>query len=343
MLFDIALFRRSGAGSRDKREDWPVTRIATKAGLAAATAMALALGACDDRPAQIDAPRPAPLAELAAPAELAYAPPARIEPYEPARGYQWAERAYGQQRAVYDAPPDYGFGYDDRETMAWETDDDWAMYAEPQDDGYRYYHYEPGAAQPYFVRDREYGYGYDDAGALVAVFDTAGRYLPRDAFDRLAPTAGRYYARGRDLRRAGTQASRTQVSEQLWTQRAPSLERSADPWLRAAREDNGWRAWREKDQDRELKRFEKEQRKREKHALAWRERRDARQAAAMSQPLAPAGDERDGRGDGRRLPQAEQQGKPHGEKPHTDHGKDKSGEERDKDKPEKEHGKDKKD
>jgi len=254
--------------------------LGLKAQLAAASAIALVLGACDDSRRQVDAPQPAPLAELAVMSELPYAEPAPVEYYEPARGYQWAERAYGLQRTFYDAPPDYGLYYDGVEPWAWETADRWSLYAEPWDGDYRYYYYEPGAAYPYFVRDRDYGYAYGVGGILIAVFDSGGRYLPVDVAYRVAPVAGRYYVRGHKLRGAGIQ--RIRVDERVWAVEAPRVTRSADPWLRAARDDSGWRAWRERDQDRELQRFTKETRRREAAAKQWRER-TARQEAAKEQ------------------------------------------------------------
>jgi hypothetical protein len=256
-----------------------MTRFGLKARLAAAGAVALALAACDDRGGRVDAPEPAPLAELSGTEALPYAEPARVDYRAPAQGYAWAERAYGLQRAVYDTPPDYGFDYGDVEPLAWETEDDWAMYAEPWDDGYRYYYYEPGADYPYFVRDDDYGYGYGAGGVLVAVFDAGGRYLPVDTVYRVAPAAGRYYARGHDLRSAAHRARRIQVTDQAWAQRAPQVIRTADPWMRAARDDRQWRAWRDRDQDRELRRFEPEAARRAVRTRQWREQDDRREPA----------------------------------------------------------------
>jgi hypothetical protein len=245
--------------------------------LAATSALALGLAACDDRGSRIDAPEPEPLAQLSTPvAELPYAEPAPVSWAPPSRGYQWAERAYGMQRAFYDVPPDYGFEYDGVEPMVWVSEDDWALYADPWDDGYRYYYYEPGAAYPYFVLDGYYGYGFDSTGVLIAVFDSGGRYLSQDVVYRMAPLAGRYYVRGRDLRNAGVQARRIRVDQRVWQDVAPRINRGADPWLRAARDDRAWRQWRERDGDRELQRFQREQRRRE----------DIRRVAAV-QPQVP--------------------------------------------------------
>ena len=245
-----------------------MTRFAPTLGLAALSA-ALGLSACDDqRQARIDAPEPEPLAYLAAAAELPYAEPAPVDWQPPQQGYRWAERAYGLQRAFYDVPPDYGFEYGGIEPLVWESEDDWDLYAEPWDDGYRYYYYEPGAAYPYFVLDRDYGYGFGPTGILVAVFDIHGAYLPRDVVYRVAPVAGRYYLRGRDLRNAGLQSRRIAVTDRYWTEAAPRVTRSSDRWMRAARDDRAWRQWRERDGDRELRRFEGEQRRREDRRVA---------------------------------------------------------------------------
>ncbi|WP_296594796.1 hypothetical protein [Phenylobacterium sp.] len=257
-----------------------MTRFGLKARLAAAAALALILQACDDRGGRVDAPEPPSLADMAAMSDLPYAEPARVDYREPAQGYAWAERAYGLQRAVYDTPPDYGFEYDGAVPLAWETEDDWAMYAEPWDDGYRYYYYEPGVEYPYFVRDADYGYAYDAGGILVAVFDAGGRYLARDDVRRFAPVAGRYWVRGHELR--GASARRVRVSEQAWRQRAPQFIQTADPWMRAAREDRRWQAWRAHDQERELRRFARETERREHAARGWRQPDGVERVAGLS-------------------------------------------------------------
>ncbi|HEY0650861.1 hypothetical protein [Phenylobacterium sp.] len=256
-------------------------RYGLKARLAAAAAMAVLIAGCEERNRPIDAPQPASLADMEAVSELPYAEPARVEYYEPARGYQWAERAYGLQRTFYDAPPDYGFYYDEVEPYVWETADDWALYAEPWGGDYRYYYYEPGADFPYFVRDYEYGYAFGPTGVLIAVFDIGGRYLSRDVVYRVAPTAGRYYARGHDLRRASREARRVRIDDRVWVTEGPRVSRSAGPWLRAARDDKAWRQWRERDGDRELQRFQPETRRRQAAAEAWRDRMARQQVATV--------------------------------------------------------------
>jgi hypothetical protein len=196
------------------------------------------------------------------------------------------------------------------------------LYAEPWDDGYRYYYYEPGAAYPYFVRDDDYGYAYGSTGVLIAVFDARGRYLPSDVVYRVSPTAGRYYARGRDLRNAAAQARRIRVSQQDWSVRAPRITRSADPWLRAAREEPRWREWRERNPDREMRRFAEETKQRGVPARRGRERtdggevavaqaetarlpRDADRRPAKLEPVRADGELRDAAAEGRRVQHAQ--------------------------------------
>ncbi|MCR5875067.1 hypothetical protein LRS10_13275 [Phenylobacterium sp. J426] len=256
--------------------------------LAAAGALALGAAGCreDDRAARIAVPDPTPAALLPEPMALPYAEAAPIAWTAPDAGYRFAERAYGLEQAFYDAPPDYAFDYGGVEPWVWETADNWSMYAEPWEAGYRYYYYEPGAAYPYFVRDGLYGYGFDPSGALITLIGADGRYLPAARFADVAPLAGRYYVHGRDLRNAAAQGRRARVQEAAWIQRAPQVRRASEPWLQAARSDADWRGWREKAGKRELKRFEQEARRRERDAESWR--RDARRIAAQQAAAAPA-------------------------------------------------------
>ena len=214
--------------------------------LTAAAVAALSLAACDDRQARVAAPEPPSLAEMDALTTLPPAEPAQVRWSEPEVGYGYAESAYGLQRTFYDEPPAYGFEYGGYEPMVWRTADHWEMYAEPWDDGYRYYYYEPGAAYPYFVQDDEYGYGFNSTGVLIAVITASGAYLQRDHYDRLAPLAGRYYVRGHQLRDVGVRAPRVRVTEAVWRAKAPKIHQSAQPWLRAAEAEPQWRSWREK-------------------------------------------------------------------------------------------------
>ncbi len=105
--------------------------------------------------------------------------------------YAWIDRANWISDTIGDAPPDYCFDYDGVEPWVWETGDDYLTYAEPIDDGYRYYYYEPGADYPYLVRDPYYSYGYRD-GRIATVYDRQGRYLAVAEAQRQAEAASRY-------------------------------------------------------------------------------------------------------------------------------------------------------
>ena len=105
--------------------------------------------------------------------------------------YQWIDRAGLLLDTIDDGPPDYAFDYDGVEPWGWQLADGYRVYAEPLDDGYRYYYYGPGANDPFLVRDPYYSYGYRD-GRVAAVYDARGRYLDRRAAERQAQDASRY-------------------------------------------------------------------------------------------------------------------------------------------------------
>ena len=111
-----------------------MTRYGRTVRLFAAAAIGALVAACDENPRGVNAPPPAPLAELEGVSELPYAEPAQVQYYEPDEAYPYAERAYGLQRAFYEAPPDYGFVYDDVSPYVWESADDWTLYAAPWED-----------------------------------------------------------------------------------------------------------------------------------------------------------------------------------------------------------------
>jgi len=201
-----------------------------------ACASALSLSACkNDQPA---APAAYDFAS-APPAAVATAAPAAYEAYAP------AERAHAFDRATYRAAPSYGFRYGREEPWAWRTADDYSMYAEPYDGGYRNYYYAPGADRPYFVRDDEYGYGYGPDGGLVAVYDARGALLPRDRLYAVAQLAGTYLVRASAVRRyALDDRYRVPVSDAYWADRAPRYERTREVWYAAPERQPAWRDWR---------------------------------------------------------------------------------------------------
>lgn len=197
----------------------------------ASAALALGLSGCklDNRPPAAD------YAYAPSAAALPYAQPAQVAATAAAYdGYALAQRAYAHDRVAYRQPPAYGFAYGGVEPWVWQADDDDLMFAEPIDDGYRFYYYEPGEAYPYFVRDRDYGYAYGPGGVLAALFDSGGVPLPQDRLYGVAPTAGRYLARGHDLRQVYYREPRVAVAEPAWTRRAPLIEAAQRPWIAAA-------------------------------------------------------------------------------------------------------------
>ncbi|MDB5422666.1 MAG: hypothetical protein JWQ29_82, partial [Phenylobacterium sp.] len=201
-----------------------------------ACAGAMTLSACkDDRPA-------APAAY-----DFANAPPAAVDLGSPGSygGYGLAERAHGFDQATWRAPPSYGFRYGDEEPWAWRTADDYSMYAEPYDGGYRSYYYAPGADYPYFVRDDDYAYGYGPDRMLVAAYDASGALLPQDRLPALARLAGTYLVRASALRRyALDDRYRVYVSDDSWAARAPRFHETRQVWYAAPDRQPQWRDWR---------------------------------------------------------------------------------------------------
>ncbi|WP_260924970.1 hypothetical protein [Novosphingobium sp. 9] len=140
------------------------------------------------------------------------------------------------------APPDYGFDYGDERPWAWETGDRYVRYAEPIDQGYRYYYYGPDSDQPYLVRDPWYSYGYRD-GRLAQIYGRDGRVL--DARRALVQRrmADRYYARALAMRRAAESERHQGVSAQNWARHRVAIARAQDDWDRDAARRPGWEQW----------------------------------------------------------------------------------------------------
>ena len=167
-------------------------------------------------------------------------PPLRRLP-DTRAGYAYLDRAASYDDAFGQAPPDYSFGYDGVDPWGWQADDGSVQYAEPVDDGYRYYYYQPGAATPYLVRDPDYSYAFDGA-ALVFVYDRLGRPLPPDAYGPRWDYAGRYFARAEALREAA-QADRQGVIAADWAARRAQISASNAAWDAARARDSAWSAY----------------------------------------------------------------------------------------------------
>jgi len=201
-----------------------------------ACASVLALSACKDNPP------PAPTTY-----DYASAAPALVNLNAPTGydGYAPAERAYAFDRVAYETPPSYGFRYGDEDRWAWRTADDYSMYAEPYDDGYRTYYYAPGDNYPYFVRDDDYGYGYGPDGTLVAVYDSYGLLLPEDRLYLMAAVAGSYLLRASAIRGyALDDRYRMPVTEVYWSTWAPRYYGAQQVWYAAPERQPQWREWR---------------------------------------------------------------------------------------------------
>lgn len=196
----------------------------------------LALSACKDNPP------PAPAAY-----DYASAAPALVNLNAPLGydGYAPAERAHAFDRAAYEVPPSYGFRYGDDDRWAWRTADDYSMYVEPYDDGYRTYYYAPGDDYPYFIRDDDYGYGYGPDGALIAVYDSYGLLLPQDRLYVVAALAGSYLLRASVIRGyALDDRYRMPVTEIYWGTWAPRYYGAQQVWYAAPERQPLWREWR---------------------------------------------------------------------------------------------------
>ncbi|HKR88273.1 MAG TPA: hypothetical protein VJS38_08865, partial [Phenylobacterium sp.] len=216
--------------------------------LLATTALAVALAACkpDNPPPPAAASGTPPLGPLdPGVASAAYAP--AVEAAAPAaQAYAYPRRAYQMSRMVYQRPPSYAFGYGDEQPYVWDGGGQGEMFAEPIDDGYRYYYYEPGEDYPYFVQDPDYGYAYGPNGALIALFAATGALIAADHWHDHAPRAGAYWTRGYDLDRAYRHSTRYPVQPAVWRARAPAFYAGHDRWFRAAQAQPDWRraaAW----------------------------------------------------------------------------------------------------
>lgn len=166
---------------------------------------------------------------------------ARISYLPPEEAYAYPERAYAMSRVFYERPPSYAFAYEDEQPWAWEAADRGLMFAEPLDEGWRYYYYEPGEDHPYFIQDPDYAYGFGDDGTLVALFSAAGALLGADAYDDYYPRAHDYWSRGYDLNQTYWRAPRRSIEQAVWLEQAPVLVAAHDRWFRAASAQPAWR------------------------------------------------------------------------------------------------------
>jgi len=223
-----------------------------------------ALGACNGKDAPDAEPSDSGSAEASGaasaalplstttPATLASAPPVtalppgqevRIQRLSDTReGYGYLDRAYYQEDAVEDAPPDYSFDEGGVRPWTWTTHDGARVICEPVAGGYRYYYYRAGAQSPYLVRDPQYSYAYDN-GALVSVFTLAGVLVNLDGGSQPVIYAGRYLDRGNTLWRAASERPHLPVNAYAWNDRRADLAAQRVSWQRQMGGNPEWSAW----------------------------------------------------------------------------------------------------
>jgi hypothetical protein len=256
-----------------------------EAGTFTAIAAALALAACNPS-GSVDRSQTATLPALPATLPLApgdvtrpaYAPAAASLPAtrpiravrvaDPRDSYAYADDAWGFADALGDAPPDYGFDYGDAQPWAWQGYDDSIAFVEPLDDGYRYYYYRPGADTPYFVRDPDYAYGYDN-GQLAVVYGPSGGIVPYADYGPRLDYASRYYARGRDLYQASRQ--RRPVIAADWAARRNVIV-DTQRWAAARASQRAWQDYHQRTEARQAQHWREEQARRRADAVrfaAW--------------------------------------------------------------------------
>lgn len=300
------------------------TRISL--GAVSAAALALALAACgpQQRQASVDnqavaamlPPLPQVQPLVSGPATpIRRAPPTAALPAVQRLGYAdaprddryaWIDRADWISDTIGDAPPDYSFDYDGVEPWVWQTSGDYVTYAEPIDDGYRYYYYEPGADEPYLVRDPYYSYGYRD-GRIVTVYGRDGRFIEAIEAQRQAEAASRYYARARALRIAAREREQRGVAAAQWAERRAVLAAARADWSEARQRVPDWQAYRQRHAAEESQRLQPERIARAQAAerfAAWQREGQPGRPPHLYAPDTGRADRRDG---ARQIDQARQQ------------------------------------
>ncbi|HUO11591.1 MAG TPA: hypothetical protein VMU37_02435 [Caulobacteraceae bacterium] len=173
--------------------------------------------------------------------QLPPAPPPQIGRVESgADAYAFAERAAEMSQAFADAPPDYTYDDQGVRPWIWRTRDGYERVAEAIPSGERYYYYQPGSDEPFYIQDPDYGYGFD-GGVLVVIYDHAGHQLPPDA--ARADWAGRYLLRARALYDGAQQQPHEGVSANNWRSRRDEIAAQNSTWAAEQQADPDWRAY----------------------------------------------------------------------------------------------------
>lgn len=206
---------------------------------------ALSLGACklDRTPdvadnVQLTAGEPFQLGLAPAYEALPFAQPAPVYYAPQPVAYDYWNDAYAANQSYYDQPPAY-MNYGGATPLVWTQ-----PAAQPTTQGLantlitrivealvgggqREYYYQPGQADPYFVRDPQYAYAFDD-GRLAAVYDPYGVPLAEQLVMQQAPYAGRYLLRADTLRDAAVATALRQLTPDVWTVQRTALVRDID-------------------------------------------------------------------------------------------------------------------
>lgn len=184
----------------------------------------------------------APVYAPAASALPAAARPKIVRVASQADQYAYVDQASSMGSALGHAPPDYGFDYDGVHPWVWRTHNNAARLVEPTSGGYRYYFYQPGASQPYLIRDPQYSYGFNN-GELVVVYDARGNILPPQYMDQQADYAGRYLARARALYQASLNSQRRAVIAANWAARSAQIDEQQAEWDQQQSQYSAWQEY----------------------------------------------------------------------------------------------------
>jgi hypothetical protein len=182
---------------------------------------------------------PAPATDQLPPAP----PPRLLQVSNGGDAYAFADRAYAMDAAFADSPPDYDFDDDGASPWVWVADDGSQCVAEfTSGGGWRYYYYDPGADQPFFIEDAQYGYGFE-GGGLAVIYDHDGRELPAQSDATRDEIAGQFLARATLLRQASDHDPHRAVAAADWTAHHDVISAPRQTWTQAAASVPAWQAY----------------------------------------------------------------------------------------------------
>jgi len=211
---------------------------------------ALSLGACKldrtpnvDEPVQLTAGAPFQLGLAPAYDALPYAEPIPVSYAPQPVAYDYWNDAYQQNQTYYDQPPAY-YNYGGSTPLVWTQPGPTGsglgttlitrIVEALIGGGQREYYYQPGQAYPYFVRDPQYAYAYDE-GRLAMVYDPYGRPLQQQIVHERAPYAARYLLRADTLRDVALRTALRPLAPEVWTVQRTALVRDIE-------RNDGWKS-----------------------------------------------------------------------------------------------------